>query len=248
MHRQSLPDHYATLGLDRKCTLAQVRTAYRLLAKRHHPDLNGGAAEALAQTQALNAAYEVLSDPARRAAYDRELTAATAAAPTPPPRTRIERSVSIDARLRIEEFFRGTTLQVRLNDPGNPNGIETYQLEVPAGTAPGTRVQIKRNAPFEGGHVRVKLKVRPGGRFKASGSNLRCELRISFARAFAGGVENFRGPLDQLLRVSIPARVPRGTIITIPGHGLPKAHGGRGDLLVRVSYRPEARVEVGRRH
>ncbi|MEO7799598.1 MAG: J domain-containing protein, partial [Opitutaceae bacterium] len=40
-------NHYATLGLDRRCTVAQVRSAYRLLVKRHDPDVNGGAADAV---------------------------------------------------------------------------------------------------------------------------------------------------------------------------------------------------------
>ncbi|NBP24832.1 MAG: DUF3048 domain-containing protein, partial [Proteobacteria bacterium] len=71
-----LPDHYAALGLHRRCTADQIRTAYRLLAKQHHPDLNGGSAESLAQTRALNAAHEVLGDPERRAAYDRERASA----------------------------------------------------------------------------------------------------------------------------------------------------------------------------
>ena len=64
------PDPYATLGLDRRCTFAQIRTAYLLLAKRHHPDVNPESADAMARTQQINAAYEILSDPARREAYD----------------------------------------------------------------------------------------------------------------------------------------------------------------------------------
>ena len=56
------PNHYATLGLDRGCPDAQIRAAYRLLAKQHHPDVNDGARTAVAQTQALNSAYEILSD------------------------------------------------------------------------------------------------------------------------------------------------------------------------------------------
>ena len=62
----SEPDHYATLGLDRDCTETHIRSAYRLLAKQYHPDVNHGSSAAQAQTQALNAAYEILSDPERR--------------------------------------------------------------------------------------------------------------------------------------------------------------------------------------
>lgn len=70
-----LPNHYAVLGLSRRCTLNEIRDAYRLLAKLHHPDRNGGSAESVTRTQELNAAYETLADPDRRREYDAELTA-----------------------------------------------------------------------------------------------------------------------------------------------------------------------------
>ena len=108
MH-SSESDHYATLGLDRRCTLAQVRAAYRLLSKKHHPDLNPGSDEANARSREINAAHETLNDPERRRAYDRELNAA--AAPAKPARTgKIERNISQDAQIRIEDFLRGTSL------------------------------------------------------------------------------------------------------------------------------------------
>ncbi len=68
-----LADHYATLGLDRGCSSAQIRSAYRLLVKQHHPDVNFGSAAASVRAQEVNVAHQVLSDPARRRAYDREL-------------------------------------------------------------------------------------------------------------------------------------------------------------------------------
>src|SRR5437588_366329 len=95
-------DHYATLGLARGCDAAQIRAAYRLLAKRHHPDVNPDSSEAAARTCGLNGAYEVLIDPARRRAYDRELNAAASA---PIRAGRIERNISHDVRLRMEDFF-----------------------------------------------------------------------------------------------------------------------------------------------
>ena len=67
-------DHYATLGLHRACTGDEIRKAYRLLSKAHHPDVNADAPAAMARTQAINAAYHVLGNEARRAAYDLELT------------------------------------------------------------------------------------------------------------------------------------------------------------------------------
>lgn len=237
-----LPDHYAALGLDRRCSPEQIRAAYRLLAKRHHPDLNPGSDEALARSQELNAAYEILSDPARRRAYDRELSEGEKPSAPGAPRAKIERSIRQDVHLRIEDFFRGGSLQVHVKDPGNPNGAETYTLDVPPDTAPGTRFKIPRAAPFEGGFVQVRVKARPGARFKPRGSDLRSDLRISTQRAAQGGKEMIPGPDGGMLRVAIPAGVARGEVLRIAGAGLPKPRGGRGDLLVRITYRPEVRI------
>jgi molecular chaperone DnaJ len=63
--------HYETLGLNRKARLADIKRAYRRLARRHHPDLNPGDRRAEEMFKAINEAYSVLSDPQRRRAYDR---------------------------------------------------------------------------------------------------------------------------------------------------------------------------------
>ena len=236
-----MTDHYATLGLDRRCTTAQIRSAYRLLSKRHHPDMNHGSEESLQRSQDLNAAHEILSDPARRRAYDRELDDDEMAA-APMRAGKIERTISQDANLRIEDFLRGATLEVRVNDPANPHGPETYQLVVPPNTAPGARFRLPRSEPFAGGFVTIRVRALPGFRFKARGSDLRCDLRINARRAAQGGTEMMSGPTGAPLRVQIPAAVSRGEILRITGEGLPKPRGGRGDLLVRVTYRPEVRI------
>jgi curved DNA-binding protein len=239
--RDAEPDHYSTLGLDRRCTLEQIRTAYRLLAKRHHPDVNQSSREAVERSQELNAAYEVLSDPSRRAAYDRKLRATERPNPKAPS-TKIQRNITQSTRLRIDDFLRGASIIVRVNDPANPTGAEVYPLAIPAGTAPGARFRISRTG---GGFVTVRVGVLPGFRFKARGSDLCGDLRISAQRAKQGGVETIVGPAGSTLRVSIPAGVGRGEVVRLRGEGLPKAHGGRGDLLVRIVYRPEVRISRG---
>jgi curved DNA-binding protein len=242
-------DHYTVLGLDRGCTVEQVRRAYRVLAKRFHPDVNGGSAEAAERCRGVNAAHEVLSDPVRRRAYDRELESREFTRPHRQPgrEGKIERNVAQDAFVRLVDFLRGTTLEVRVNDPANPRGTagaEVYRLEVPAGTAPGTRFRLERAEPFAGGHVRIRVKPMPGGRLKVRGSDVRCDLRITAQRAKEGGMETVQGVMGMPVRVVIPRGVGRGEIVRVVGEGLPKARGGRGDLLVRVMYRVE--VKVGR--
>ncbi len=235
MHR-SAPNHYETLGLDRRCTQPQIRAAYRWLAKQHHPDRNPNSPAALKNTQALNAAQEILSDPLRRAVYDRELAAAakTSAAARP---EKVPAHLSQDVHLPLEDFLRGTTRAVRVHDPANPNGAEIYELVIPSGTAPGSRFRLPRPEPFGGGYVQLRVKALPHLRFKARGSELRCDLKIKPERAAQGGTEMVRGLTGGMLRVVIPPGAGRNEIVRLPGEGLPKPRGGRGDLLVRISYR-----------
>lgn len=82
-----MADPYDTLGVRRGDSAETIRTAYRKLAKRWHPDLNPGNAEAAARFTAINGAYELLSDADKRARFDRgEIDAdGRETAPPPPP-------------------------------------------------------------------------------------------------------------------------------------------------------------------
>src|SRR5690606_31732499 len=59
------------LGVNRGCDDAGLKAAFRKLAMEHHPDRNGGCEDAAARFKEINEAYSVLSDPQKRAAYDR---------------------------------------------------------------------------------------------------------------------------------------------------------------------------------
>ncbi len=243
--RPDSSNHYALLGLSRECTQTQVRDAYRLLAKRYHPDLNRQDTQARLRTQELNAAYEILRDPARRRAYDRELDHASQAV-APGRGEKIEHNISQEVYLRIDDFLRGTALDVQVKDPANPGAAESYRVEIPPLTAPGTRLRLPRSGTAAKGVVQLRLRPLPGFRFKVRGSDLRTDLRISPQRAEQGGSEMIERPSGGMLRLTIPAKVKRGEIIRVPGEGMPKPRGGRGDLLVRIAYRPEVRVSRAR--
>lgn len=68
MNRHAI-DPYATLGVPRGASQREVKRAYRRLARRYHPDLRQDA-ETTARMQQVNQAWEILSNPARRASYD----------------------------------------------------------------------------------------------------------------------------------------------------------------------------------
>jgi molecular chaperone DnaJ len=63
-------DFYIVLGVERDATLADVKRAYKRLARRHHPDINPGDRMAASQFRQIAEAYETLSDPDRRRRYD----------------------------------------------------------------------------------------------------------------------------------------------------------------------------------
>lgn len=74
-----MPNHYDTLKIAQDAPDYVIKAAYRALSQKYHPDKNPSA-EAAEQMRAINAAYEVLSNPTARARYDRTLAEAAAAA------------------------------------------------------------------------------------------------------------------------------------------------------------------------
>ena len=68
-------DYYAILGVKQTAPTAEIRSAYRKLARLHHPDVNGGSTKAAREFALLSKAYHVLSDPQERAFYDDRLLA-----------------------------------------------------------------------------------------------------------------------------------------------------------------------------
>ncbi len=70
MTQPASQDYYALLGVDKQVDAKKLQTAYRKLARQYHPDVNPGNKAAEDTFKRMSAAYEVLSDPAKRKLYD----------------------------------------------------------------------------------------------------------------------------------------------------------------------------------
>jgi len=73
--------HYDTLKIPRDASVRTIHAAYRSLARKYHPDRRGDSPESQAAMQALNSAYEALSNPLTRAEHDRWIEAELGAEP-----------------------------------------------------------------------------------------------------------------------------------------------------------------------
>lgn len=94
-------NHYLLLGIPPEASQQQIKTAYRSLAKRLHPDRNGGSETAAELFRQINEAYRVLSNPKTRAKYDRKLAARQATATE----TKNDRPAGEDPRRKFSRFL-----------------------------------------------------------------------------------------------------------------------------------------------
>ena len=106
-------DYYDLLEVPPTATLAQIKRAYRRLARKYHPDMNNGDPKAAERFKLITEAYEVLSDPAQRQNYDR--TRPHGPAPGSPPSDGTGEAIS--AVLRVLE---ATWQAIRARQPQIP--------------------------------------------------------------------------------------------------------------------------------
>ncbi len=137
------PTHYDVLGVPPSAGADQIREAYRRLARQHHPDRAMSAAGSNAASMpAINEAYRVLNDPARRAVYDASIRSGSSndrAGVAPPTHGEASAGASVDASTfpshlgparipwRSVGFFAvlaiiGVVVLAQFTEPGEPRG------------------------------------------------------------------------------------------------------------------------------
>ncbi|MDX1448985.1 MAG: J domain-containing protein [Acidimicrobiia bacterium] len=258
----TVKDYYATLGVDRDASPEEIKKAFRRLARETHPDANPGDPSAEARFREAAEAYEVLSDPQRRARYDRGDTidlgdlfggfgggglddllrsvfgdgglfgSATAAGSTPRGRDVLTR-VQID----LAEAAFGTPVDVKFRTAVGCSVCDG------SGAAPGTSPETCPTCQGTG-----TQRVARRGLLGTMMSLTTCSTCGGAGKVVAVPCEECGGrgttQEDRSVRVEIPPGVATGTRLRLNHEGEAAGRGGRaGDLFVEIQVRPDERFE-----
>ena len=217
-------DPYEVLGVPRGASAAAIKSAYRKLAKKHHPDNNKNDPKAAARFSEINSANEIVGDEDKRKQFDRG-------------------EIDAEGKPRFQGFPGGGDPRGR----AGAGGFETHTFRT-GGAGPGGFEDIL-NSMFGGAAARG---ARPGGgtTFEfdpgtiALDLDLSVSMTVSLEEAVKGVEKRVRLPTGKELNVKIPAGVVAGQQIRLKGQG-DTAPGHRpGDLLITVNIAPHPFFKV----
>ena len=229
-------DYYSLLGVSRGASEKEVRSAYRKLARKHHPDVNPGDKAAETRFKEINTAYEVISDPDKRRKYD-------------------QYGDQWEQADQIEEMQRRRNVRF-----GGNGGFQQFDLGDVAnlgdlfGGAFGRGGGHRRTMSRHGQDVQHPVDVTLEEAYHGTARTLEMAGQepcptCGGAGEIAGATCHACGGLGQIQRtrrieVKIPAGAATGSKVRIAGEGQPGMGGGRkGDLLLVVTVRPHSRFE-----
>ena len=226
-------DPYEILGVSKGAGEAEIKSAYRKLAKKLHPDANKHDPTAASRFAELNAAYEIVGDEEKRKAFDRGEIDAEG-------KPRFQGFEGFDAHPGAGGFRRGPGATHFESFSFGPDGFQR------SGSARGFRSggaggfeEILRN--MFGGAARGGAQFEPedfGAPPPTTGQDLHASLTINLADAAKGTKARVHLPTGKDVEVKIPAGLLSGQTIRLKGQGWPSATGKAGDALITVNVAP----------
>jgi curved DNA-binding protein len=209
-------DYYKILGVNKNATQDEIKSAYRKLARKHHPDLNPNDKEANKKFQQVNEANEVLSDPDKRKKYDQYGKDWQHA----------------EAFEKAQQSGGGRQGQPRGNGGSGFDGGF-------GGFGGGDEGEFSDFFESLFGRSTGGGSGRSQGKFR--GQDYQAELQLSLEDAYTTHpqVLTLNG---KNIRITIPAGVENGQVIKLKGHGAPGRNGGPdGDLFITFSIAEDPR-------
>jgi curved DNA-binding protein len=211
---QNFRDYYQILDIPQTATVDQIKQAYRKLARRYHPDLNPGNKTAEEHFKVLSEAYEVLSDPAKRAQYE-EYSRFWKRNGGADGWSWAGRTVSSDADFSEWDDFNHFVDQLLNRHQGNQEITTTRTVQV--------------EDPFQPGKRKTAYTVKA----RSTRRDAEADLTIPLERAYVGGRERIRLEDGRSLEVNMPAGMVSGQRIRLRGQGV-----GGGDLYLNIVVEP----------
>jgi DnaJ-class molecular chaperone len=212
-------DYYRLLNVASDCDQAALKAAYRRLASVWHPDRNPGSTVAEDRFKAISEAFAVLSDPAKRRAYD------------------LLGPDNFAVEFSGKEIFQGFEVKDLFKEFGLPSVSERLFQII------DDRPLVRADAePWRQFFSDFGRKPGPGAR-RTRGPSVAATLAVSLREAVFGVVKtcafNSGGAVAKAL-VSVPPGAVDGQRLTVPGQVPPLKPGDRGgDLIVTVNVLPE---------
>jgi DnaJ-class molecular chaperone len=206
-------DPYDILGVSKKASEAEIKKAFRNLAKKHHPDTKGGDAAAQKKFQEISAAYDIVGDKEKRAKFDAgEIDAGGNPRGFDPSAHGFGRGGGGGGGPR--DFHFTWTDQ----EPGNAQGFSAEDLF----------------SDLLGG-----LGGRGGRQQPRQGQDFSVAVTVSFEEAARGGSRRVMLPNGEQIDVKIPAGLKDGQQIRLKGRGGAGRKGGPpGDVMIQVQVAP----------
>src|SRR3954469_22404899 len=214
-------DPYEVLGVPRGASAAAIKSAYRKLAKKHHPDNNKNDPKAAARFSEINSANEIIGDEDKRKQFDRG-------------------EIDAEGKPRFQGFPGG--------DPRGRGGFETHTFRT-GGAGPGGGFEDILNSMFGGAAARgarpgggTTFEFDTGG--IALDLDLSVTMTVSLEESVRGVEKRVRLPTGKELDVKIPPGVVAGQQIRLKGQGETAPGHPPGDLLITVSIAPHPYFKV----
>ena len=253
-----MTDPYSILGVDKSADDAEIKAAYRKLAKEHHPD-RGGDNELFAK---INAAYDSVKDAAARQKLQEEQSFQQYQSSgqrsyqgnpfdfnemfsqafgrngfnfqqTVKSRNR---DVAVTYTVSVEDVYNCVTKNVNINFP---NGSRQVSISIPKGVTHGSQVRYAgmgdNSQEGPAGNLTVEFIIKPDDTYRVDEYDLTMMLNISIREAMLGA-EKIIDTLDnRKLKLHIKSGTQSGTRLRIPECGLPQRNQPNGNLYIEVS-------------
>ncbi len=251
-------DFYKILGVSKDVTQAELKKAYRKLAKDNHPDLHPGDAKAESRFKDISEAYDVLSDPEQRKEYDAIRAMGGGARFTAGGQGGFEdvfsnffgggfqpggfpgfggfgpqrgQDLISTATVNFIDSINGTTIKLNLRG-------ESVNVKVPAGIKDGQKLKLRGKgqvSPNGGpnGDLVVTIKVKPHPVFTRDGDDVRVTVPVTFTEAALGATIQVPVLGGSPVKLKVAPGTPSGRTLRVKGKGVQLGN-KQGDLLATI--------------